>query len=160
NMNASRRPRRAKIVIRHDPTKMRLKKPGLDLDTSQINPRHRTVTMETVAQARTAGNKVAFLEQFKVAGTITAACRAAGINRATHYDWLDRDPQYVKDFEEAKEVRVELLETEMRRRALVGWDEPVYQGGKLVGHIRKFSDTLLIFALKAERPEKYRERYQ
>src|SRR5262249_4954507 len=49
---------------------------------------------------------------------------------------------------------------EMRRRALVGWDEPVYQGGKLVGHIRKFSDTLLIFALKAERPEKYRERYE
>jgi len=28
-----------------------------------------------------------------------------------------------------------------------------------VGHIRKFSDTLLIFALKAELLEKYRDRY-
>src|SRR5215831_8149136 len=118
------------------------------------------VTMETVAKARTLANKVAFLEQFKVAGTITAACRAAGINRDTHYEWLARDPQYAKDFEEAGLVRVELLETEARRRALVGTDKPVYQGGKLVGHIREYSDTLLIFLLKAERPEKYRERYE
>jgi hypothetical protein len=57
-------------------------------------------------------------------------------------------------------VRVELLETEMRRRAPVGWDEPVFHAGKVVGHIRKFSDTLLIFALKAERPEKYRDHYE
>src|SRR5262249_13190324 len=95
---------------------------------------------------------------FKIAGTISAACRAAGINRDTHYDWLARDRQYAKDFEEAGLVRVELLETEAHRRALVCTDKPVYQRGKLVGHIREFSDTLLIFLLKAERPEKYRER--
>jgi hypothetical protein len=47
-------------------------------------------------------------------------------------------------------VRVELLETEMRRRALVGWDEPVFHAGKVVGHVRKFSDALLIFALKRQ----------
>ena len=62
-------------------------------------PPRRTVTMETVAQTRTAANKSMFLEQFKVAGTISAACRAAGINRDTHYDWMKTDPEYVKEFD-------------------------------------------------------------
>ena len=41
----------------------------------------------------------------------------------------------------------------------MGIDEPVYQGGALVGTRRFFSDTLAIFLLKAHRLEKYRERY-
>ncbi|WP_162148545.1 hypothetical protein [Asticcacaulis sp. AC402] len=36
--------------------------------------------------------------------------------------------------------------------------EPVYHLGKTVGAIRKYSDTLAIFLLKAHAPEKYRER--
>ena len=44
-----------------------------------------------------------------------------------------------------------------RRRAAEGTLKPVYQGGKLVGEIREFSDTLLIFLLKGKRPEVYRE---
>jgi hypothetical protein len=48
----------------------------------------------------------------------------------------------------------------MVRRALVGWKEPVYQGGKEVGTIRKFSDNLLIFLLKGKRPEVFRERHE
>ena len=37
-------------------------------------------------------------------------------------------------------------------------ERPVFQGKQLVGHIRDYSDTHLIFMLKARRPEKYRER--
>jgi hypothetical protein len=125
-----------------------------------LPPERPAVSMGQVQGTATAARKASFLEQFKAAGTISAACRAAGIDRGTHYHWLKGDPQYARDFEEAGHVRVELLETEARRRALTGWEEPVYQRGKLVGHIRKFSDTLLIFLLKAERPEKYRERYE
>jgi hypothetical protein len=117
-------------------------------------------TMTAMQKAGTAARKAAFLEQFQAAGTVSAACRAAGIGRKTHYVWLKRDRRYAEAFKEAREVRVEWLETEARRRALAGWEEPVYQRGKLVGHIRKFSDTLLIFLLKAERPEKYRERFE
>ena len=42
----------------------------------------------------------------------------------------------------------------------MGWDEPVYRDGVLVGSIRKHSDTCLIFILKARRPEKYRDRHE
>ncbi len=42
------------------------------------------------------------------------------------------------------------------RRAVDGVDEPVYQGGKKVGSITRYSDTLLIFLLKANR-DKFRQ---
>jgi hypothetical protein len=57
-------------------------------------------------------------------------------------------------------VALDLLEKECVRRALVGWKEPVYQGGKELGTIRKFSDNLLIFLLKGKRPEVFRERHE
>lgn len=52
------------------------------------------------------------------------------------------------------------LEAEARRRAMDGVDEPVYHKGEVVGHVRKYSDTLLIFLLKAHRPHKYRDNYK
>ena len=36
-------------------------------------------------------------------------------------------------------------------------DEPVFYQGQVVGHIRKYSDNLLMFLLKAHWPEKFRE---
>jgi hypothetical protein len=46
------------------------------------------------------------------------------------------------------------------RRARDGITEPVCQGGKLVGHVQKYSDSLLIFLLKGAKPKKYSERMQ
>ena len=52
------------------------------------------------------------------------------------------------------------LELEARRRAVEGTERPVfYQGGE-VGYVREYSDTLLIFLLKAHRPNKFRERVE
>ena len=51
----------------------------------------------------------------------------------------------------------ELLEAEARRRTAIGVDEPVFYQGQVVGHIRKYSDNLLMFLLKAHWPEKFRE---
>jgi hypothetical protein len=112
-----------------------------------------------VQAQRTAALKDHFLKQYEVAGTISGAARAAQINRSTHYDWFRDDPEYVERFTASGVVAVENLETEMRRRAIVGWDEPVFQGGKQVGVIKKRSDVLLIFALKAARPHVYRDHY-
>ena len=52
-----------------------------------------------------------------------------------------------------------MLEAEARRRAAIGVDEPVFYKGKVVGHIRKYSDNLLMFLLKAHWPEKFRDNY-
>ena len=56
------------------------------------------------------------------------------------------------------EAGTEVLEDEALRRARDGTDKPIYQGGKKVGSVREYSDTLLIFLLKARNPAKYRER--
>jgi hypothetical protein len=112
------------------------------------------VGQRDVAQQR---KRAAFLAAYAENGTITHAAKAAGVDRATHYRWLD-DADYAERFGVAQEESIEALEREGRRRAVEGTEEPVYQGGKLVGTIRKYSDTLLIFLLKAQRPAVYRER--
>jgi len=102
--------------------------------------------------------KPAFLAAYAECGTITQAAEIAGIDRVTHYRWLKDDPEYAKAFEEAHEKSVERLEQEARRRAVEGWEEPVFHKGKVVGKVRKYSDTLLIFLLKGAAPEKYKDR--
>lgn len=85
------------------------------------------------------------------------AAQVAGIDRGTHYRWLQDDPEYAAAFAESSESAIERLEREAVRRAAEGVSEPVYHRGQVVGHVQKYSDTLLIFLLKAARPDKYRD---
>ncbi len=103
--------------------------------------------------------KRAFLAAYAQLGTITHASEAAGIDRSAHYRWMREDPNYPDAFAAAQEKSIERLERELERRAVEGVEKPVYQGGKKVGTVREYSDTLLIFRLKALRPEMYRDRY-
>ena len=83
----------------------------------------------------------------------------AEVGRTTHYEWLERSPEYRRAFEAAKEDAADNLEAEVYRRAVKGVRKPVgWYMGKAGGYVREFSDVLLIFYLKALRPEKYRER--
>ena len=113
--------------------------------------------MAQQADAITRRKRTAFLAAFAELGTITHAARAAGVERKSHYNWL-KDPEYAVAFADAQEESIEALESEARRRAVVGNEKPVYQGGELVGTIREYSDTLLIFLMKAARPAVYRDR--
>jgi transposase len=108
--------------------------------------------------AQSARLKSRFLPEFAKHGTVTHAAQVVGVGRRTVYDWLARDAEFRAAFAEAEQQAIDSLEREAVRRALEGTDEPVYQGGKKVGSIRKYSDTLLIFLLKGNRPSKYRER--
>lgn len=102
-----------------------------------------------------------FLEAFTQTGNLSYAADYAKVNRQSHYRWLESSEAYREAFERvAREEAVERLELEARRRAVEGWEEPVYQGGQQIGSIRKYSDTLLIFLLKGAAPAKYRERYE
>ena len=104
--------------------------------------------------------KGAFLAAFEKSASVTEAAEAAGIHRRTHYDWLENDDEYEGRFKEAKEVACETLESEARRRAVDGWDEPVFFKEGIVGYKRRFDSTLLIFLLKANNPEKFADRHQ
>jgi hypothetical protein len=100
-----------------------------------------------------------FLAEFAKCGAISKAAKAAGMNRCTHYEWLETDPAYAAVFARSREEYVELLELEADRRAIAGTDRPVFYEGQVCGYIREFSDTLLIFRLKMLKPA-YRENYK
>lgn len=102
--------------------------------------------------------KRAFLVAYSECGNVTKAAEASGISRQSHYDWLATDPEYAEAFRHADDAAGDRLEAEARRRAVEGVDEPVYHKGEVVGYIRKYSDTLLIFLLKGAKPDKYAER--
>lgn len=111
--------------------------------------------MATVAQ--NARHKKRFLEEFRVHGNVSKACLTIGIVRRRVYDWRECDVEFAAAFAEAEIEATDHMEAEMYRRAVVGTEKPVYQGKELVGTIREFSDTLLIFMLKARNPAKYRD---
>jgi hypothetical protein len=133
-------------------------------------------------RTQTAVLQAGFLAAFSETGNVAAAARAAGCARADHYRWMV-GAEYAAAFESAKEEAIEAMELEARRRAVDGVFEPVvYQGqftyqqarnpaGELLFDpetgkpvlsdvplaVRKHSDVLLMFLLKAARPDTYRE---
>lgn len=104
--------------------------------------------------------KAAFLAAYAASGVIRIATEAAGIHRNTHYKWLKDDSQYAEAFSRAHSDACDSLENEARRRAVEGWDEPVFYEGGQCGTKRKYSDTLLIFLLKANHPTKFGDKVE
>lgn len=103
------------------------------------------------------GRREAVIAALSECGNVQESCNAAGVSRQVFYDWV-KDPDFAEQVASARESAADRLEQEARRRAHDGTEKPVYQGGRRVGTIREYSDTLLIFLLKGCRPEKYRER--
>ncbi len=68
------------------------------------------------------------------------------------------DANWIAALAEGDKVKLAQLEQEADRRAIEGFEKPVYQGGELVGTEQRYSDTLLIVRLKALAPERYKER--
>lgn len=106
-----------------------------------------------------------FLQHFRIHGNVTFGCREAGVPRPTIYWWQEHDDQFAAAFREAEIEATEHLESEARRRAVDGVvsTKGIYsRQGQLIAEETetKYSDTLLVFLLKARAPEKYRERVQ
>jgi len=102
--------------------------------------------------------KRTFLAAYLECGLMRQAARNCGIDISNHYHWKRTDPAYVEAFTEAHNIVAELHEEEASRRAL-GWDETRYTNDGTAYTLRKYSDTLLIFRLKALKPEMYRDSY-
>jgi hypothetical protein len=66
------------------------------------------------------------------------------------------DPQFAKQWDEAREYGVEMLHARAFQRALEGDLEPIFYNGVRVGYIRKFSDKLQIEMLRAYRPDRFK----
>ena len=103
--------------------------------------------------------KPLFLDTLRGTGNVRLAASNADVARQVAYRARDSSATFRADWDEALEEARELLEAEARRRAAIGVDEPVFYKGQVVGHIRKYSDNLLMFLLKAHWPEKFRDNY-
>lgn len=112
--------------------------------------------------ARKAISQALFLESFAKSGNVRLAAGAAGISRRTHYKWLSlSESDYAVAFKDAEDEAIDVLESEACRRAVEGVEEPVgWYKGEPGGFVRRYSDNLLMFLLKARRPEMYRERFE
>jgi hypothetical protein len=106
-----------------------------------------------------------FLKALAETGIVSAAVEIAGTSRTRVYDLRKRDAGFAAGWEEAEERAADALETEAWRRAVVGVQEPLVSGGKVMRDdegqplaIRRYSDTLMLALLKARRPERFKDR--
>ncbi len=82
----------------------------------------------------------AFITALAGGSTVTAACKAGRMAKQTAYDWRQRDEDFAVRWADAVEEGTDALEDEAHRRAM------------------ETSDSLLMFLLKARRPDKFRDK--
>ena len=99
--------------------------------------------------------RVKVLRVIAETGSATKAALEAGISRATLYNWITADADFAAAYDDAVEQGTDRLEDEVERRAVQGTKRPVYQAGKLVGHVKEYSDSLIL-AYLAKRREAWR----
>jgi len=115
---------------------------------------------ERVAQGGSlqASRKADFLTALSDGYSVRAAADKAGVSRRTPYGWRNADPTFAARWQTLLAPVGDPLEAEAQRRAVEGIEKPVYRSGTLVGHVRDYSDSMLMFLLKAKYPEKYDRR--
>jgi hypothetical protein len=99
----------------------------------------------------------AFLAAFEETGMVSHACRLVGVGRSTVYVERQRNEDFAVAWADVEERVVESMEGEAYRRAVKGVEKPLVSAGRLVTTVNEYSDGLLMFLLKARRPEVYRE---
>ena len=104
--------------------------------------------------------KRAYLHELCRTGHFEKAAALAGVSLKTGWNWRAdaTDLAFQAGLTLALKAHCDRIEAEIVRRAYEGVEEPVYQAGRLVGTVRRFSDTLLIFHAKKLMPE-YRDRH-
>ena len=101
-----------------------------------------------------------FIKHLKQTCNVSASAVAAGLSRSAIYYTRERDEEFAEEWDSAIGEAIDMLESEARRRAVDGFEEPVYYKGVQVGAVRKYSDRMLELLLKGHLPEKYKDRVQ
>lgn len=99
--------------------------------------------------------KLLFQTQLAETGNVSASSEEAGLPRHQVYEWRRQDGKFARRWEDALMVAVDKLALEARRRALDGIEEVRFFQGEPVGSIRKYSDQLLMFLLRAYDPDTF-----
>lgn len=122
-----------------------------------------------VSEARRVRRKRLFLKLFAELGTVTGAAGQAGVRPETVRAWRESDPEFARQYEEAAQLAADRLEEEARRRAVEGvlrkrftrTGRPVIDPDTGKQYVEaEYSDSLLMFLLKARNPARFRDRVQ
>lgn len=79
----------------------------------------------------TVPKKAAFLKAFAACANISKAAAAVKMDRAMHYQWMEKDPDYPALFEQAQREAAQTLEDEAVRRAHEGVVMPILYHGRV-----------------------------
>lgn len=101
-----------------------------------------------------------FLDALREIPNVTRACGVAHTSRPTVYNLRKADTEFSALWDDALDQGVEAMEQEAMRRAVEGTDHPVVYQGVVMDTYKEYSDTLLIFLLKAHKPERYRDQVE
>ena len=107
----------------------------------------------------TDAKKQVFIDTMAKTGRNHASAEAAGVTYETVRSHIKADQEFAAAVEAARQQYGEWLESEVERRGVEGWEEPVfnYKDGSILGTVKKFSDKMLELALKKHVPE-YRDK--
>jgi len=134
--------------------------PGEELlpgDMSSVNEK----VVRKIIPERTLQKMDKLIQCLRQYGNPTRAAQAAGITRSLAYRWRSLYPGFAKVWTMAMNMAIDDLETEARRRAFEGVLKPAgWYKGKAGGKVREYSDLLLMFLLKAYRPDKFKDRIE
>lgn len=97
--------------------------------------------------------KAHFIKAIENGESVSAAAESLGLDRGQLYRWRQDDADFDDAWVRAWSAGADHLEEEAIRRAVDGVEKPVFRGGEVVGHVRDYSDSMLMFLLKARRPE-------
>ena len=100
-----------------------------------------------------------FLAELRKTGNITHAVTVIGIDRRHIYRIREGDAEFAAAWDDAIQAYADKLEAAADQRAVDGYVKQVVllDDGDPI-EIRAYSDVLLMFRLKALRPEQYKER--
>lgn len=116
-----------------------------------------------------AKKKALFIAALRATGHVGKAVEACAAGRSTVYAWRKKDLAFRAAWTEAEDAATDDLLAEATRRAFLGTVKPVVYKGMIAKritdegtvedlYIREYSDTLLMFLLKARDPFKYCDR--
>lgn len=101
-----------------------------------------------------------FLAAITKGKTIHKAATAAGVSRATIYNWREADADFAKEWDEAYENGTDVYEEIAFDRAVNGGKKIIRDGkGKIIQTVTQPSDKMLEMTLRGRRPQVYANHY-
>lgn len=134
------------IAKKHEPSHETV---DIDMDDETTHPDKAVHLFEKLEDPK----QRAFVGAFRLTGIIKKASAETGIDRKTHYAWMSNDESYRAAFHASRDTVCDHIEGALIQRLIHGWEEPVYQGGELVGTKRKFDNATAMRYLERISPK-------